>query len=71
MELPSRLLPVGSISRMSAIIDAVSIESNNGYDLLVRVMVLVVPGFDSTPPLSAPVWASSTHLFEFCHSHHF
>jgi hypothetical protein len=46
-------------------------ELNNGYDLLFRILVLTVPGFDYTLPLLALVWTSSTDLFEFCHSHHF
>jgi hypothetical protein len=71
MELLPRLVPVGSIPRVSAIVDAVSMESNNGYNLLFHVMVLAVPGFDPTLLLSAPIWASSTDLFEFCRSHHF
>jgi hypothetical protein len=71
MELLPRLLPVTTYPRVSAIVDAVGMESNNGYDLLFRILVLTVPGFDPTLPLSAPVWTSSTDLFEFCRSHHF
>jgi hypothetical protein len=72
MELLPCGLPVGSIPCvLAAIVDAVSMESNNGYDLLFHVMVLAVPGFDPTLLLSAPVWSSSTDLFKFCRSHHF
>jgi hypothetical protein len=39
MELLPHLLPVGSITRVSAIVDVVSMESNNGYDLLFCVIV--------------------------------
>jgi hypothetical protein len=68
--LPGRL-PVNSTQRVSATVAAVTMESNNGYDLLFRIMVLSVPGFNPTLPLLAPLWTSSTDLFEFCHSHHF
>jgi hypothetical protein len=71
MELLPRLLPEATNSRVSIIADAVGMESNNRYDLLFRILVLIVPGFDPTLPLSAPVWTSSTDLFKFCCSHHF
>jgi hypothetical protein len=71
MKLLPRLLPVATIPRVSAIVDAVGMESNNGYDLLFCILVLTVPGFYPTLPLSAPVWTSSMDLFQFCHSHHF
>jgi hypothetical protein len=71
MELLPRLLPVTTIPRISAIVDAVGMELNNGYDLLFHILALTVPGFDPTLPLLAPVWTSSMDLFEFCRSHHF
>ncbi len=71
MELLPRLFPVATIPRVSAIVDAMGMESNNRYDLLYRILVLTVLGFDPTLPLSAPVWTSSTDLFKFCCSHHF
>jgi hypothetical protein len=71
IELLPCLLPVGSILPVSAIVDAVSMESNNDYNLLFHVMVLAIPGFGPTLPLSAPIWAFSMDLFEFCRSHHF
>jgi hypothetical protein len=71
MKLLPRLLLVGSIPRVLAIVDAVSMESKNGHDLLFRIMALSVPGFDPTLPLLVPLWTSSTNLFKFCRSHHF
>ncbi len=71
MDLLPHLLLVNSIPRVSTTVAAVTMESNNGYNLLFRIMVLSVPGFDPTLPLLAPLWTSSTDLFEFCHSHHF
>ncbi len=53
MELFTRLLPVTTYPRVSAIVDAVGMESNNGYDLLFHILVLTVPGFDPTLPLLA------------------
>jgi hypothetical protein len=71
-ELLPRLLPVTTIPCISAIVDAMGMESNNGYDLLFCILVLTVPGFlNPTLPLSAPVWTSFTDLCEFCRSHHF
>jgi hypothetical protein len=71
MELLPRLLPVATITCVSAIVDAMGMESNNRYDLLFHILVLTVPSFDSTLPLLAPIWTSSTDLFKFCPSHHF
>ncbi len=71
MELLHCLLTVGSITCMSAIVDVVSIKSIKRYYLLFHVIVLAIPGFDPTLPLSAPIRASSTDLFKFCCSHHF
>jgi hypothetical protein len=56
MELLPCLLPVKSIPCVLAIVDAVSMKSNNGYNLLFCVMVLAVLGFDPTLLLLAPVW---------------
>ncbi len=71
MELLPRLLPATTYPRVSAIVNAVGMESNSGYDLLLCILVLNVPGIDPTLPLLAPDWTSSTDLFKFCHSHHF
>ncbi len=70
-ELLPHLLPVNSIPRVIASVAAVTMESNSGYNLLFRIMVLSVLSVDPTLPLLAPLWTSSTKLFEFCRSRHF
>jgi hypothetical protein len=39
-------------------------ESGNGYNLLWRVLILTVPGFDPTIPVTIPVWQDED-IFEF------
>ena len=41
-------------------------ESNNGYDLLWRILKLMVPGFDPTFPVKIPTW-SNDGIFDFAH----
>ena len=41
-------------------------ESNNGYDLLWRILKLTVPGFDPTFPVKIPTW-SNDGIFDFAH----
>jgi hypothetical protein len=42
----------------------VRMESGNGYDLLWRVMALLVPGFDPTLQVKIPVW-NDNDIFDF------
>ncbi len=51
MDLLPFLLPVNSIPRVSATVAAVTMASNNGYNLLFRIMDLSIPGFNLTLPL--------------------
>jgi hypothetical protein len=44
-------------------------ESNNGFDLLWRVLELSVPGFKSTNPVQVPIWSSATSILSFCHEY--
>jgi hypothetical protein len=44
----------------------VGYESNNGFDLLWRVMELAVPGFKSTNPVQVPLWHAGSDIFSFC-----
>jgi hypothetical protein len=45
-------------------------ESGNGYDLLWRILsLLVVPGFDPTLPVIIPTWFDGD-VFKFVHSFH-
>jgi hypothetical protein len=55
MEVLPRLLPT-SDSQVTSLVTVVQAESNNGSDLLWRVLELAVPGFDPSLQLSAPVW---------------
>jgi len=42
-------------------------ESNNGYDLLWRILELMVLGFDPTFPVKIPTW-SDEGIFDFAHA---
>jgi hypothetical protein len=42
-------------------------ESNNGNDLLWRILELTVPGFDFTFPVKLPTW-SNEEIFDFAHA---
>ena len=44
-------------------------DSNNGFDLLWRLMALAVPGFDPAQHVSAPVWEDYQGIYDFCHAH--
>jgi hypothetical protein len=64
MEILPRLLP-NTDSQIASLIMVVRAESDNGYDLLWRVMELVVPGFDPAIQASAPIW-NGDDIFDFC-----
>ena len=68
MDILPRLLPTTSTEITSAAA-TVGFESNNGYDLLWRVLELTVPGFDPTVPILPPVWHRDSDMFNFCHAH--
>jgi len=42
-------------------------ESNNGYDLLWRILELTIPGLDPTFPIKIPTW-SDDGIFNFAHA---
>jgi hypothetical protein len=63
MEVLPRLLPT-SDSQVTSLVTVVRAESNNGYDLLWRILELAVPGFDPSLQLSAPVWFGDD-IFDF------
>ncbi len=44
-------------------------ESNNGFDLLWRVLELAVPGFKSTNPAQVPSWNRDSDILSFCREH--
>ena len=64
MEILPRLLP-SSDSHVTSLVMVVRAESNNGFDLLWRILELAVPGFDPSHQISAPVW-NGEDIFEFC-----
>ena len=66
LELLPRLLPKTN-DEVSSIINMVCMESNNGYDLLWRILELTVPGFDPTFPDKIPTW-SDEGIFDFAHA---
>jgi hypothetical protein len=55
-------------SQAMSLVMVVCAESNNGYDLLRRVMDLLIPGFNPTLQISAPVWMGEG-IFDFCLSY--
>jgi hypothetical protein len=67
MEVLPRLLPT-SDSQVTSLVTVVRAESNNGFDLLWRVLELAVPGFDPSLQISAPVWFDDD-IFDFCLSY--
>ncbi len=64
MEIIPRLLPTTD-SQVSSLVSVVRAESNNGYDLLWRILKLSVPGFDHAIQINAPIWIGDD-IFEFC-----
>ncbi len=51
-------------SQVNTIVTMVRQESNNGYDLLWRILELGDPGFDPSVPIRVPVWKDDD-IFEF------
>jgi hypothetical protein len=47
----------------------VGYESNDGFDLMWRVMELAVPGFKSTNPVQVPSWTAALDILSFCQEH--
>jgi hypothetical protein len=68
MEVLPCILPASILDVHSAI-TTVGFKSNNGYDLLWRVLELVVPGFNPTAPILPPIWHRDSNVFEFCQAH--
>jgi len=67
MEVLPRLLPELD-SQVTSLVTVVRAESNNGFDLLWRILELAVPGFDPSLQISAPVWLGDD-IFDFCLSY--
>ena len=54
---------------MELAVFSVSVESNNGFDLLWRIMELTVPGFKSMNPVQVPMWTPHSDILSFCRDH--
>jgi hypothetical protein len=68
MDVLPRLLPQ-SDSDIESVKFSVRYESNNGFDLLWRVLELAVPGFKSTNPVPVPSWTAALDILSFCREH--
>ncbi len=54
---------------MESAIFSVSVDSNNGFDLIWRILELAVPGFKSMNPVQVPTWTPQTDVLSFCREH--
>jgi hypothetical protein len=68
MDVLPRLLPQKE-SLVESAIFPVSVESNNGFDLLWRILEIAVPGFKSMNPVQVPSWTPQTDVLSFCREH--
>ncbi len=48
---------------------SVGVDSNNGFDLMWRILELAVPGFKSMNPVQVPTWNPWTDVLSFCREH--
>jgi hypothetical protein len=64
MDVLPRLLPLKEPLVESATF-SVSVESNNGFDLLWRTLELAVPGFKSMNPVQVPSWTPHSDVLMF------
>ena len=65
MELLPWLISTTLSPQIGAAIACVRHETGNGYDFLWRVLALLVPGFDPTIPIQAPIWSEVMDIFTF------
>ena len=68
MDVLPHILPKEN-SDVESVTFSVGYESNNGFDLLWRVLELVVPGFKSTNPVQVPSWNRDSDILSFCREH--
>ena len=68
MDVLPRLLPLKE-SEVESAIFSVGVDSNNGFDLMWRILELAVPGFKSMNPVQVPAWHSQTDVLSFCRAH--
>ncbi len=65
MDVLPHLLPQKE-SEVELAVFSVSVESNNGFDLLWRMLELAVPGFKSMNPVQVPSWTPHSDILSFC-----
>ncbi len=63
-----RLLPQKE-SKVELANFSVSVESNDGFNLLWRILELAVPGFKSMNPVQVPTWTPHSDILSFYHDH--
>jgi hypothetical protein len=63
MEILPCLLPRGD-TQVTSLVNVTRMASNNGYDLLWRVLYLREPGFNPVKPVHIPLWQDKD-IFEF------
>jgi hypothetical protein len=68
MDVLPRLLPLKE-SEVESAIFSVGVDSNNGFDLMWRILELAVPGFKSMNPIQVPTWTSQMDVLSFCRAH--
>jgi hypothetical protein len=68
MDVLPCLLPLKE-SEVESAIFSVGVDSNNGFDLMWRILELAVPGFKSMNPVQVPTWTSQTDVLSFCRAH--
>jgi hypothetical protein len=54
---------------VESVLFSVGFKSNNGFDLLWRILELSVPGFKSTNPVQVPIWCLAMDILSFCREH--
>jgi hypothetical protein len=68
MDVLPCLLPVKE-SEVESTVFTVSVESNNGFDLLWRILELTVPGFKFMNPVQVPTWTPNSDIVLLCCEH--
>ena len=66
MEVLPQLLPK-THTHITSLVNMVCAETGNGYDLLWRILSLLVPGFDPTIQVNMPTWFDGD-IFKFVNS---
>ena len=56
-------------SMVELAIFSVSVDSNNGFDLMWQILELAVPGFKSMNPVQVPTWSPQSDVLSFCREH--